>query len=133
MRYIIFGIDYDEGHDDLPKEIAVDITEPLDDEELDQRLSDHISNETGFCHKGFQYRVEPKNTCPHCLANLSLTDSVTREYVNKDGDSEASSVYAHGHYDQQGTFESDRFDGFGGGRFDLLDDSDSCSSCDQSL
>lgn len=75
-------------------------------------------------------------TCQHCGADLTVTDSVTREYVNKDPDGPedgSDSVFATGHYDQDGAFESDRFDGFGGGNFDLLDDSDTCSACDEQL
>lgn len=58
MRYIIHEINYDEGHDDLPQEISLDLPDTVVGEELEQTLSDHISNVTGFCHKGFLYRVE---------------------------------------------------------------------------
>ena len=71
--------------------------------------------------------------CPGCGNDLGAEESVIREYVNKDGDSSDDSVFASGHYDENGDFESDRFDGFGGGRFDLKDDSDVCACCDHPL
>ena len=133
MRYTIYNIDYDEGHGDLPKEITVELPDALSQEELEQTLSDRISEETGFCHKGFMYRTgEPMTACPHCRADLTQPESVTREYANKDTDSEEGGVFAHGHYEND-VFESDRFSGFGGGRFDLLDNSDTCSACDGQL
>lgn len=71
-------------------------------------------------------------SCPGCKADLTAPESVTREYANKDGESKDDSVFAQGHF-EGGVFECDRFDGFGGGRFDLLDDSDTCAVCDHPL
>ena len=78
-------------------------------------------------------QADSLNHCPGCGNDLGAEESVIREYVNKDGDSSDDSVFASGHYDENGDFESDRFDGFGGGRFDLRDDSDVCANCNRSL
>lgn len=59
------------------------------------------------------------------------SEAVTRTYINKDADEHESGsdeVTALGHY-EDGEFENDAFGGFGGGRYDLLDDSDTCTSC----
>jgi hypothetical protein len=64
---------------------------------------------------------------PDCQADLAAPDSVSREYVNKD---DGDPCYASGRY-HDGEFVSDAFNGFSAGRFDLLDDSDTCASCGQ--
>lgn len=51
--YLISDIDYDEGHDALPTSLTMTLDTPLDGEALQERASDFISNETGFCHNGF--------------------------------------------------------------------------------
>ena len=57
-KYVIYGIDYDtDDASDLPTTIDC-TTDIVDADELQEHLSDYISNETGFCHKGFEYRVE---------------------------------------------------------------------------
>jgi hypothetical protein len=68
--------------------------------------------------------------CPHCKANLTKEDAIVREYVNKSG---GDSLYADGHYDSEGNFESDSFKGFDGDSYDCLDNSDTCMSCDKQL
>lgn len=45
------------------------------------------------------------NTCGKCAADLSLPESVTRRYINKDD----------------------------GDRYDCLDDSDTCTGCEDPL
>jgi hypothetical protein len=64
--------------------------------------------------------------CEKCKADLSTLESVTREYVNKDGE---PSVFSLGHYDEDGTFDPETTPCLSGGGFDLRDDSDSCSTC----
>ena len=51
MKYKAFNIQYDtDGEDnDLPKEIEIEIP-------------DEISNKTGFCHLGFEYKLSPTIT-----------------------------------------------------------------------
>ena len=61
MKYTVTGIKYDtDGEDvDLPEtleiEVPEDVTEP---EEIDEYISEEISNVTGFCHKGFSTTPE---------------------------------------------------------------------------
>lgn len=75
-------------------------------------------------------RIDPQ-TCPHCGSDLSEDATVRRTYVNKDD--EDGDVSGLGHYNTEGQYEPDRFDGFGDGRFDLRDDSDTCAHCDGAL
>lgn len=59
MRYTVTDIKYDtDGEDiDLPETLTVDI--PNEDfvkytpEEIEEYISNDISDQTGFCHKGF--------------------------------------------------------------------------------
>jgi len=67
-----------------------------------------------------------RNRCAECGADWSLFESVSREYVNKDG---GVSAFGAGHYEPEGMFEPDRKVDLSNGRFDLLDNSDSCISC----
>lgn len=59
MKYRVLHIKWDtDGQDvDLPTEIIIEISEEkeahLDDYEKVELLSDYITDETGFCHKGF--------------------------------------------------------------------------------
>lgn len=46
---IIWDVDFEEDLDNLPAEI--DIPNEMTDEE---EISDYITDETGFCHKGFE-------------------------------------------------------------------------------
>lgn len=46
---IIWDVDYEEDLDNLPTEIDIPI-EMMDEEEI----SDYITDEAGFCHKGFE-------------------------------------------------------------------------------
>jgi len=66
-------------------------------------------------------------TCGVCLENRY---AVVREYINKDGD---NSVFSEGHFvlDKAGDmfFEPDISISLSHGRFDLLDDSDTCANC----
>jgi hypothetical protein len=71
-------------------------------------------------------RPQPKK-CNRCLKSLATESSVIREYISKEG---GEPVIAEGHF-ENGEFEVDSFDGFGGGRYDLLDDSDKCENCEE--
>jgi hypothetical protein len=63
IRNIEYDIDYDdylEGEDYpvLDKTIMVTILESeLEECELEEILSDFISDKSGFCHKGFDYEI----------------------------------------------------------------------------
>jgi hypothetical protein len=72
--------------------------------------------------------------CPHCRTDLSVSESVMREYEHKT-EGEAS-VFAEGFYDAHaGHFESEVFGGFDDGTslYDQRDDSDTCMSCEGAL
>lgn len=71
-------------------------------------------------------------TCPKCKADLTIKDSVTRTYINKDTEEEGD-VKAQGHYDKNGYFESDHSVDLSEGRYDLVDGSDTCTTCDTVL
>ncbi len=53
--FTVTDIQYDtDGEEiDLPMSITITVPENVDDEDIEQYLSDEISNITGFCHKGF--------------------------------------------------------------------------------
>lgn len=53
----IYNISYDtDGEDDidLPAEFVVTVE---DTEDVEDQLSDYITEQTGFCHRGFLYEV----------------------------------------------------------------------------
>ena len=64
MEYIITNIEYDtDGEDNLnlPKTLQIIVPDDLHDyEEVEQFISDEISNRTGYCHKGFTTNPEIK-------------------------------------------------------------------------
>lgn len=39
---------------DLPRKLKVEINNDIDD--IEESLSDQLTNITGFCHKGFDYK-----------------------------------------------------------------------------
>jgi hypothetical protein len=55
MEYLIKNIEYDtDGEDiDLPETLNIDVPDDIAPYDVDEYLSDEISNITGFCHKGF--------------------------------------------------------------------------------
>lgn len=72
FNVIVFDINYDTDGEktDLPQCLYMAFAERLEDEEMDEMISDEISDVTGFCHKGFQWRPDhPKN-----IAALSTDD-----------------------------------------------------------
>ena len=61
-KFVITNIQYDtDGEDveDLPTEIVVEVPKKIKDSQLQEFLSEEISNRTGFCHFGFV--VTPEN------------------------------------------------------------------------
>ena len=56
-KYRIYKIKYDDGHPQLPKELSLEVSDDLDQDDIVDELSDFISNETGFCHKSFLFEV----------------------------------------------------------------------------
>ena len=59
MKILVTDIEWDvddeEDMVDLPSELTLETNEDLHGDELEEWISDEISNETGFCHRGFQY------------------------------------------------------------------------------
>lgn len=74
-------------------------------------------------------------SCKHCKADLTLSESVKRTYIQKRGPEDGSgNVSAIGHYDDEGTFVNEEFEGFDGeSSYDLSDDSDSCTNCEKTI
>lgn len=61
MKYTITDIQYDTDGEDvkLPSELTINVPEEITEpEEIDDYISDEISNVTGFCHKGFSTNPE---------------------------------------------------------------------------
>jgi hypothetical protein len=58
--FTVSNIDWDtDGEEiDLPDEMTVNVKEDeqLEEDEIEQYISDKISDETGFCHFGFNYK-----------------------------------------------------------------------------
>lgn len=57
-KYICYGIKYvtDGQNVNLPPTVTVeDVDDDIQGEELEELLSDSISDQTGFLHEGFQY------------------------------------------------------------------------------
>ena len=58
--FTVSNIDWDtDGEEiDLPDEMTVNVKEDeqLEDDEIEQYISDKITDETGFCHFGFNYK-----------------------------------------------------------------------------
>lgn len=60
-KYTVTDIQYDtDGQKvDLPHEITIEVPSELEyGEDIEQYISDEISNRTGFCHKGFSTTPE---------------------------------------------------------------------------
>jgi hypothetical protein len=55
-KYTVYNIEYDtDGEDvDLPEKLEINVPDHItESEDIEQILSDEISNITGFCHFGF--------------------------------------------------------------------------------
>jgi hypothetical protein len=70
-KYVVYNIKYDTDgvKVKLPKKLEIDVPDDItEQEDIEQILSDEISNITGFCHFGFlkmKKRKYPKNhDCP---------------------------------------------------------------------
>lgn len=51
-------IDWDTDEADLPQRLIVPIPDHIKDEdEIEDYVSEAISEDTGFCHKGFGYEI----------------------------------------------------------------------------
>jgi hypothetical protein len=58
--FVVSDIHWDtDGEDiEIPKELTIQISEDeeLEEDEIEEYISDKISDETGFCHLGFNYK-----------------------------------------------------------------------------
>ena len=56
MIYLVTDIDWDTDGEviDLPSKLEIDIPDDMDSEDIEDYVSDSISDTTGFCHYGFQ-------------------------------------------------------------------------------
>jgi hypothetical protein len=60
MKAIVTEIEYDTDGEivDLPTQLEIEIpTEIIDQEDIEEFVSDEISNITGFCHFGFKIEL----------------------------------------------------------------------------
>lgn len=80
-----------------------------------------FSNDPGEPHE-----VHEEHLCEQCGADLTVEYSVERCYTNKD---EGPNRSVGGHYTDEGVFENDHSCDLSDGRYDLLDGSDTCTSC----
>lgn len=66
MKVKVFDIDWDtDGEDvELPLEIELEIDDKFvnDEDELSEVICDYLSDEYGFCHFGFDYFIQGRNT-----------------------------------------------------------------------
>ena len=70
--------------------------------------------------------VKPEHICKGCGADLSLSHSIIRKYINKDDN---PSKFGTGHYDENGDYEPDQSVNLTDGRYDTVDGCDTCSNC----
>jgi hypothetical protein len=59
-EFVVKDIKYDtDGEEiDLPKTLTITVPEEIENDDVEQYLSDEISNQTGFCHYGFTIEGE---------------------------------------------------------------------------
>jgi len=93
-KYVVYDIKYDtDGIEiELPKTLEISIPNNITEiEEIEQILSDEISNKIGFCHFGFSMKkfktidlIIPKANCkygaPHGRSNVGFKDDSKRVY-----------------------------------------------------
>lgn len=72
--------------------------------------------------------AEHTTLCHYCNNNLHSYCAVIRTYLSE---TKSHTIQAQGHYSPSGNFIADSFDGFGGKRFDLPKDPDTCAACEQ--
>lgn len=61
--YTVTDIIYDTDGEvlDLPKTLTITVPANVEFDEVEEYISDEISNQTGFCHKGFSVTPEITN------------------------------------------------------------------------
>lgn len=58
-KHVVYNIEYDTDGEkvELPDRLEIELPDDTDPEDVEQLLSDEISNITGFCHFGFLMKV----------------------------------------------------------------------------
>ncbi|APD92010.1 hypothetical protein BM525_19190 (plasmid) [Alteromonas mediterranea] len=84
MKYLITDIEYDDGHPDLPATLTMVLDRELEKEELEHQASEFISNETGFCHKGFSVKPLLPFIVLHTVGTASVPDGALFMAVDSD-------------------------------------------------
>ena len=95
MKVSVTNIQYDtDGEEvDLPTELTIEVEDDLYAEEIEEQISEEISNITGYCHEGFsmdipkmsneEYISNVGNKCPYCRsANIRGTDFETDDGIS---------------------------------------------------
>ena len=64
MKIKVYDIDWDIDEEDIEDGVSLDSSLTLEtdeefeyDDELEEWISDEISDKTGFCHRGFNYDI----------------------------------------------------------------------------
>ena len=71
---IIWDVDFKEDLENLPTEIDIPIGMTHEDE-----ISDYITDETGFCHKGFELDYDGMTiNCPYCNEEIVIEFNTAR-------------------------------------------------------
>lgn len=72
MKAIVTNIQYDTDGEvvTLPTQLEIDIPSDIEEDDVDDFVSDEISNITGYCHFGFEMKMivddEPQFMCNCC-------------------------------------------------------------------
>ena len=54
----VIGYDFDEGDENegqIPTNLVIEVPDDIEVDEIENFISDEISNQTGYCHHGFTY------------------------------------------------------------------------------
>lgn len=59
MKAIVTEIQYDTDGEvvTLPTQLEIDIPSDIEEDDIDDFVSDEVSNITGFCHFGFEMKI----------------------------------------------------------------------------
>ena len=94
------------------------------------KLIDEDSYKEGQLFDGsLKPTVIPTPTCKKCKSDLGTPGAVTREYISHNTENPDS--YCTGHYTQSGEFEPDSRPSYPLVSHNLVDGSDTCSTCKQ--
>jgi hypothetical protein len=93
----ISNIKYDTTEiSDLPLTLTVNLQDDLSSEEIEQGLSEAISNKTGFCHKGFDFMIIGDESLLSKLEKAGITSDDLEETVSDAAEREATRINNEG-------------------------------------